>query len=726
VPLLFSTAAFLGAFLLFFVQPMIAKMVLPEFGGAPAVWNTCMLFFQAALLAGYGFAHAAIGWLGARRQAVLQLGLLALPAAALPVAVPAGSELGGDPALRLLGQLLAAAGLPFFVVATSAPLLQRWFAATAHPRAGDPYFLYVASNAGSLLALVGYVTVIEPNLTLGEQSRFWAAGYGVLAGLIVACAVALWRAPGSAPEPEGASERVGATDRVRWVALAFAPSSLLLGVTTYLTTDLAPVPLLWVVPLTLYLLSFIIAFADPPVWARRVCALALPPAIVTTLALMVVPSVAPLWGTFLVHLVTFFLAATACHSELALRRPSAGRLTEFYLMIALGGALGGVFNALVAPLAFTWVAEYPLGLALAALLVPTAGDPAVPGRRPCRLARPLDLVLPLLLGGVSYAVPRLWVGKAPSLVMLVPLAACLLFVLRPLRFALGLAIMAAVVADFQYTARNVVLRERSFFGVLRVSADYPPGMNTLAHGNTIHGMQRRSSVPSARRVPLMYYFPTGPIGQVFEAYQGTPVVQRVGVVGLGVGSLAGYGRPGQEFTFFEIDPAVDRIARNPAYFHYLEDCRARWRVVQGDARLSLTREPGGAFGLLVLDAFSGDAIPMHLLTREALRIYLANLADGGLIALHLSNAYLDLGPEAAELARDAGLVGLERNEDLSQVPPSEYNQGRMPAHWVVLARRQSDLSRLAARPGWRPLAAGRGATLWTDDYSDLFGLLKWR
>jgi hypothetical protein len=306
----------------------------------------------------------------------------------------------------------------------------------------------------------------------------------------------------------------------------------------------------------------------------------------------------------------------------------------------------------------------------------------------------LDLAIPILLGSAAYLAPRLLGGGPTSWCLIVPLAACLLFAWRPLRFAMGLAIVATVNAEFQDAAKKVVLRERSFFGVLRVSADYPSGMNTLAHGRTIHGMQRRSPFPSVRRLPLMYYFPTGPIGQVFESYHGTPVVRRVGVVGLGVGSLAGYGMTGHRFAFFEVDPVVERIARNPAYFHYLEDCRADWRVVLGDARLSLTNEPDGSFNLIVLDAFSGDAIPVHLLTREALRLYLTKLADGGLIALHISNNHLDLGPVVRELARDAGLVGLDRNE--TDLPLNELNQGRLASHWV--------------RPGaaaGRPLPPGR-------------------
>jgi hypothetical protein len=730
--LLFAAAAFLAAFLLFCVQPMIAKMVLPQFGGSPAVWNACMFSFQAALLAAYGYAHAASGRLGDRRCALIHLGVLALPVAALPIAVPAGESGGDNPALRLVGRLLASAGLPAFVVATSAPLLQRWFAATGHRRASDPYFLYAASNVGSLLALAGYVTLIEPNLPLGDQARLWGWGYGALAILVAACAVAVRRAPAAVPGPAGpvsVGGRVVSRERARWVALAFLPSSLLLGVTTYLTTDIAPVPMLWVAPLLLYLLSFILAFAGLPARAGRGCALALPPAIVLTIGLAALlrvrPAAAPHWARFVVHLATFFLAATACHAELARRRPPPEHLTAYYLMISLGGALGGLFNALVAPLLFTWAAEYPLGLAMAALLVP-AGASGAGGR----VARALDLALPLLVAGLSYGVLRhwrdLWGGHPPAFLPLVFLAACLLFLRRPLRLALGLGAVAVVITDAQDAERNVVLRERNFFGVLRVMSDFPPGMNTLVHGNVYHGMQRRSRDVRERVTPLLYYHPGGPIGRVFHAYDGTPVTRRVGVIGLGVGSLAAYGKPGREFTFFEIDPAVDRIARDPAYFDHLEHCAARWRVVLGDARLSMGREPDGAFGLIVLDAFSGDAIPVHLLTREALRLYLAKLADGGLIALHLSNDYLDFEPVVGSLARDAGLVGLDRNEDYRQIPPGALNRGRLPAHWVVLARRPSDLARLAHLPGWRPLEARPGASLWTDSYSDLFSHLRWR
>jgi hypothetical protein len=723
VPFLFSSAAFLGAFLLFCVQPMIARMVLPQFGGSPSVWNTCMLFFQVGLLTGYGTVHATSRWLTPLRQSWLHLGLFALPIAALPIAFPGGPSDGGNPSLGLLARLVTAAGLPFVVVATTAPLVQRWFAATDDRSAGDPYFLYAASNAGSLLALVGYVTVIERSLTLRVQTVLWSLGYGVLGCLILACAVGLFRGRAATPEHRP-GEPIAVLDRLGWMALAFAPSSLLLGVTTFLTTDLAPVPLLWVVPLALYLLSYIVAFANPPARFRRVCALALAPAVVSTLAVMVSRASIPLWATLLIHLATFFLAATACHMELSHRRPCSSQLTDFYLMIAIGGALGGLFNALIAPVLFSWVAEYPLVLAMVAALAPRAGAQAGPGRPHNAAGWLRDVAIATLPGLVAFLAARFWPGSPPVWLSVAPMVACLVFVARPIRFALSLAIVAMVGAHFKDVSRGVVLRERSFFGVLRVSVNTRSGTYILTHGETMHGMQRQTAVPSLRRVPLMYYSAPGPIGQVFYAYRSTPVVQRVGVVGLGVGSLAAYGRTGQEFTFFEVDPAVERIARNPSYFHYLEECRARVRVVVGDARLSMGREADRSYGLIVLDAFSGDAIPVHLLTCEALQLYLAKLADGGLIALHISNKYMDLESVVRDLACDAGLVGLDQNE--TTIPANEHSQGRMASHWIALARRTSDLSLLAGRPGWQPLGDGHRSAAWTDDHADILGVLRWR
>jgi hypothetical protein len=690
----FALALFVSAALLFLIQPMVGKMLLPKFGGVPAVWNTCLVFFQAALLAGYGYAHASAAWLGVRRQAAVQVVLLLLPLFVLPVRVAAEWAPPADayPVVPLLGLLLVSAGLPFFVVATSAPLLQRWFAATGQGRWRDPYFLYAASNAGSLLALVAYPVLIEPSLSLRQQTWLWAGAYGLLLALTGACAVLVWRGgTPSVPAEEAATagsapatptEVRGVWPRLRWVVLAFVPSSLLLGVTTYLTTEIAPIPLLWVAPLVLYLLTFILAFSRLPPAFHRAVSLALP--VVLLFQVFVAPAhVTVVWRSVAVHLLTFFVAALACHGELARRRPPVAWLTEFYLWLSLGGVLGGLFNALLAPALFRSVVEYPLALVLAALLVP----PLWPAREPA--GRWLNRGLPWLLAATVAA---------------------------------GLFGRGDTAGD-----RGLLLhQERTFFSILQVRRGTAGRTHELAHGNVRHGLQVRSDDPRQRRLPLLYFFPTGPIGQVFQALRGPRAPERVAVIGLGAGTLASYGEKGQEFTFFEIDPAVERIARDPRYFTYLADAEARGvrvRTVLGDARLSLAREPGGRYGLLVVDAFTGDSIPTHLLTAEAVRLYLERLTDDGLLAFHITNDYLDLGPVLGDEAHAAGLVGLIQDDaDLSA---EEARRGKAPSTWVVLARDPAAFGPLPASGRWKPLRGRPGARAWTDDYSNVLGTLRW-
>ncbi|MEJ7640038.1 MAG: fused MFS/spermidine synthase [Singulisphaera sp.] len=727
MPIVFALAMLVSAALLFVVQPMIAKMVLPLLGGSPEVWNTCMVFFQAALLAGYAYAHATTALLGARRQAVLHVGLLLLPFAFLPLRIPAewlGSPpSGANPSPWLLGLLTVAVGLPFFVVSTTAPLLQRWFSGTGHPAAVDPYFLYGASNIGSMVALLGYPIVVEPNLRFARQSQFWAVGYGVFVVLILACAVTVWRAPRGVRETADDGDDAARADRPglgrwsRWVGLAFVPSSLMLGVTTYLTTDIAAIPLLWVIPLAIYLLTFILVFARrPPLphpWMVRV----LPMAIVL---LVLIFSLRTQQLIFIpIHLLAFFMVALVCHGELARLRPSARHLTGFYLAMSLGGVLGGIFNALVAPILFDRVAEYPLALVLACLALPRV---VKSGRRPWD--RALDFAVPLavgvLLAGVvpslthrpgsqpDTLVPKLGGGVASFL--------CYTFKDRPVRFALG---VGAVLLAFQVNPSHhgrILLQERNFFGVLRVAHDLPTHSHVLIHGNTLHGQQGLD--PGLRREPMTYYHRTGPIGQVFEAFGARPARPDVAVVGLGAGSLACYAAPGQGWTFYEIDPAVVRIARDPRFFTYLKDCRARSRdVVVGDARLRLRDAPDGGYGLIVLDAFSSDAIPMHLLTREALRLYRDKLADGGLIAFHISNRYLDLAPVLGALARDAGLIDRVRRD--RDIAPEQAKVGKTASDWIVMAAREEDLGPLGKDPRWKASMVRPDEEVWTDDFSNI-------
>ena len=706
----FAVTLFVSACLLFLVQPMVAKMILPLLGGTPAVWNTCMVFFQAALLAAYAYAHAAPAWLGTRRQTLSHLGLVALPFLVLPVAVTGWEPAaGGNPIPWLLALLAVTAGLPFFVVATSAPLLQRWFAGTSDPAADDPYFLYAASNLGSMTALLAYPIFVEPALPLAVQSRLWTAGYAVLGGLIALCAALAWR-----QGPKGAEVRqLDATPdkttslnmgrRLRWAALAFVPSSLMLGVTTYLTTDVAAIPLLWVLPLVLYLLSFVVVFSRLGVFVHGVMVLLLPVMIV----LLLVPALANLDMTIVAMLAlqlgAFFVAAMVCHGELALTRPPVRFLTEYFLWISVGGMLGGAFNALLAPWLFDRVVEYPLFIVLVCFLRPSLGAAHAAvntgaetksrrrhGRAPASLLRERLGAY----GTVAWALFGLWTG----------------------------ALMYAT----SYAGDPSMIRhiERNFFGVLSVRVDILGECLNLEHGTTVHGMQ--SLDPSQRQEPLGYYHRESPIGQLFAALTPERAKQPVGVIGLGAGTLAAYAQPEQQWVFYEIDPAVQRIAEDERYFTYLRDARARGarlRVELGDARLRLG-ETSDRYDLLVLDAFSSDAIPVHLVTRQALAIYLNHLEDDGVLAFHVSSRYLRIEPVLGDLAADAGLVC--RFQDKTDLSMNDTNRCKLPSRWVVVARRAEALGPLASDTRWKPLQARPGRRIWTDDYSDFLSVVAWQ
>jgi SAM-dependent methyltransferase len=735
--LIFGATLFLSATLLFLVQPMVAKMVLPLLGGTPAVWNTCMVFFQALLLAGYAYAHAAPARLGLRRQVWLHGALLLVPFLVLPIAIAHGflPPTGSNPIPWLLGLLAVSVGLPFFVVSTTAPLLQRWIAGTGHRAARDPYFLYAASNVGSMLALLGYPTLVEPHLRLQDQSLVWTGAYGLLVALIAACAAWTWRAgrarsaaaaSGAAAAASAASPVVEAggeptaLERLRWTALAFVPSSLMLGVTTYLTTDIAAIPLFWVVPLALYLATFIIAFSGAFSGLRSELRMWLP--VLTLWLLFTILLRASLQPTLEIplHLAVFFLAALACHSELARRRPSARHLTEFYLWMSFGGVLGGIFNVLVAPFLFSSVAEYPLLLALAPAFL--AGGAAAGGGR-AGLAR--DLLPAAAVGALATALiflvpvgafdPR-WLG--PLLVYGLPLVLCFFFIRRPSRFGLGLCAVVLAATFLGGRQDNLLHRERSFFGVVSVQRDADGRFTQFFHGTTLHGQQFVD--PARRDEPTSYYRRGGAVAQVFAAFSGPQVKSEVAVVGLGTGTLAIYGRPGQRMTYYEIDPAVLRIASDTRWFTFLRDSPARIDVVLGDARLRLAEAPNGAYGLMVLDAFTSDAIPVHLVTREAIQLYLTKLQSDGVLVFNVSNRYLELEPVLEAVARGLGLSARIQRDDANLKP------GEQASIWVVMARRDADLGALASDPRWRRLQGRPGVAAWTDDFSNLLGVLLWK
>lgn len=718
--------SFLSAGLLFSVQPMVARMVLPRLGGSAAVWTTCMLFFQGALLAGYAYAHESTRRWGPRRQALFHAVLIAVPLAFLPFRGGDPGAWGGDPAWALLGWLVVCVGPPFFVVATSAPLLQRWLAASDDQAARDPYFLYAASNLGSMLALLAYPLLLEPNLGLNTQNQAWTFFYGVWVLLTWALAWKVGRSPQSATTAEAKSETAVAPIAWRqwggWVALAFVPSSLMLGVTTYLSTDIAAIPLLWVVPLALYLLTFIVAFAKRP-WPPHAWVLKATP--IALVLLVLVLNIGPILRPELVpvHLAAFFLVGLSCHGELVRRRPEASQLTAFYLALSLGGVLGGLFNALVAPAVFNDITEYPLMIALAALALPAV---APRGKRWWA-----DFLWPALLGlgviGLVWALPAWSKGEAGSTLLriVLGLGAFAMFAQkdRPARFAIVTALVLAAGALAHQNGR-VVEQARSFFGVSKVTRDADGRFQRLHHGSTLHGLQ--AIEPGQERAALSYYHRTGPVGQYFamlDESQRTP--RRVALVGLGAGAITAYARPEQTWDVFEIDPVVARIALDPRDFTFLRDCPARSLSVRlGDGRLGLNAAQDGAFDLIVLDAFSSDAVPVHLLTREALAMYRRKLAPRGSILVNISNRYFELAPVVGALAADAGLACRYQKDIV--LTPELARAGKSASAFAVLAASEADLGRIADDPRWRTPDAAR-APLWTDDHADVLRcLIGWR
>ncbi len=725
---LFALTVFVAAALLFLVEPMFARMALPRLGGAPAVWNTAMVFYQTALLAGYGVAHLLAMRVSPRKQTVATMGLMAAAVLLLPPGIGAGwtppAERNPIPWLLLL--MAATVGLPFLTLSMLSPLLQRWLAVCG---AKNPYWLYAASNAGSLIGLLAYPLAIEPWLGLQPQSWGWSAGFVALAALVAGCAVAVWRQGGASlncraeatatPDTNAAAaecETISWARRVRWMALAFAPSSLMLSVTTYLTSEVASVPLLWVVPLAIYLATFILVFARrqwlKPSWMTAVLPwVVLPLTVVYGMRLEQHVVWVGLW-----NLLMLFVGAMVCHGQLAADRPSAGRLTEFYWWLSVGGVLGGIFNALVAPVVFSWVAEYPVSIALVCLL----------RGRFSRLTWQ-DFVWPVALGAGGWGLGELmrWfpteqAGYAVLFKLAAPAAVALVWRGRTLRFGLAVAALLAAATWLPGERARLLAVERSFFGVHRVRVDAGGEFYRLEHGTTVHGIQNRK--PQWRREPLGYYARVGPVGQLFTAWRrmGRPL-SKVGAVGLGAGAVAAYAETGEEWTFFEIDPVVERIARNPEYFTYLTDCRGTVKVVLGDARLSLQRSTE-QFDLLLLDAYSSDSIPLHLLTREAVRLYLERLKRGGWLVFHFSNRQLDLEPVLAALAEDAGLACRIQEQDI--VSAANRARGVFTSSWAVMCRDEAHLGVLLNDIRWQPPQNTRRLPVWTDDYASIVSV--WR
>ncbi len=714
-----------GSFLLFLVQPMIARMALPRLGGAPAVWNSAMLVYQALLLAGYAYAH----WLGrfaGRRQAVIHLGLFAVAAIMLPIglstAIPPAEA---SPFVWVPWLLLSSIGPLFFVVSAQAPLMQRWF---ANSGGGDPYPLYAASNLGSFAGLIAYPLLVEPFLRLENQSLLWTAGYLALAALVALCALSLRAVVPAGAVQEQTQTPIDRREIAYWILLSAIPSGLMLSTTTHLTTDIVAMPLLWVLPLGLYLLSFTIAFAEKRGLANWISARTPLVILAGGAATFIDSTQRPLFFACL-GLILLFTVSIALHTRLFERRPDPSRLTGFYLAMSFGGVLGGLFCALVAPVIFDWGYEHPvLVLAAAALL---AGHPIMGfvGKIWGGPSGPLRIGLWLIVAALFLSliaddmmlrsVPD-WAEKvAIAMIAIAAIAALGQRVLFPALLGILMLSLGGWATLGLSLAKDA--RQRSFFGIYTVATSRAD-TRTLIHGTTVHGIQNLARGEESS--PTSYYAPKSGVGLAMVSL---PALfgdkARVGVVGLGAGTLACYAKPGQQWKFFEIDPVVIGIARNPAQFTFLSRCAPDVPIVVGDARLTLTQDRGAPFDLLAIDAFSSDAIPMHLLTQEAFAIYGQKLTKNGLLLVHISNRYLDLEPVLASLV-DTGWSGMIRAYGISD---AEKKRNLTSSIWVALSHDPSTLDKLKAvsnTEGWRPLKARAGFTPWSDDYSSILPLLK--
>jgi SAM-dependent methyltransferase len=716
---LFVLTILTGSFLLFLVQPMIARMALPRLGGAPAVWNSAMLVYQALLLGGYAYAHA-LGRLAPRRQAMVQVGLLVVAALWLPIGLADWTPTpDAEPALWAPTLLLASIGPLFLAVSAQAPLIQRWFAVASDGE--DPYRLYAASNLGSFGGLLAYPLVVEPLLTLGGQSRLWTAGYVVFALLLGACGLMLPRGGPARTEATTPGVRVDRRQVLRWVLLAFVPSGLMLATSTYISTDIVAMPLLWVVPLGLYLLTFTVAFAANR-WLADLITHIAPVTILLFGGIMLAGYTEMPYFNAGVALVLLFIAAVALHAQMYRERPAPEQLTGFYLAMSAGGALGGVFTALIAPVVFDWTWEYPLLILAAGALAPqlylTEGLKRIWTDPPRRL-----IALGLLCGAIAVLAvlrARGVVGVERQGMIFVAFAAAGVFTLGA-RVPYMVMLVAALTLFGGY--RSIALtaagdRVRSYFGVYTVTDQ--PEQRVLAHGTTVHGIQFTGS-PARERMPTTYYAPKSGVGLAMQAapFLYGPAA-RIGVVGLGTGTLACYAKPGQHWRIYEIDPAVVRLSRDSGRFTFLKNCLPDARIVLGDARLRIAADVPGSLDLLALDAFSSDAVPMHLLTREAFAAYGRVLAPDGVLLVHISNRFLDLKPVIAAEARVGGW-----HAAVMDYRPSVAEGGASASLWIALSRRPAPIRLLRkVDPSWEPLADDLAFAPWTDDHATILPLLK--
>jgi spermidine synthase len=729
VLMVFAATLFISAFLLFSVQPFFAKMVLPKLGGSPGVWSVAMVFFQSVLLAGYGYAHLLTSRLSLKAAVFTHLAVMAAAWFALPIAIPAG---WGDPpesgqAIWVLGLFAVSVGLPFFAVSANGPLLQAWFARTGHAHARDPYFLYGASNTGSFASLFLYILLFEPLFTVPTQTHFWSAGYAALVAAIGLCGIAALRfADGDTGShtavSEGGADAPGWRDRVTWVSLAAVPSGLLVAVTAQVSTDLAAAPFLWVIPLALFLLTFVLVFRRVPLIPQAWMEAALPFAATAAVVSVAIGVEFPAWLSVSAHYGFFFVAAMAAHGALARLRPDSSHLTAFYFLMSVGGVIGGAFASLAAPYLFHSIAEYPI-LIVASLLVLRRvwGQ----GARTVVLGLSAALAVGWLVPKIAGAVldTSALAGQIGLNAIALALASLVMAWRRPL---LAVALFAIAV---QFTTHMSSINppldvRRSFFGVTTVSNSEDGRHRRMLHGTTLHGAMRLDEAGD-RPEPLTYYHSTSgmalAIADARARNTGSPM--RVGIVGLGAGSLACYREAGEHWDFFEIDRDVVDLATNPTLFRFMPECAGDSRIIVGDARLKLAEEPAGGYNVLVIDAFSSDSIPVHLMTVEAMRLYLGKLAPGGLLVMHISNRHMELGSVLAANARELGvpiLVG-----DFDAPTPVDGKENVKTASRVAFISTDPAALEGMQQSAFLKKDQLRDVSPWTDDFSNVLGAI-WR
>lgn len=725
---IFTATIFLSAYLLFVVQPMIGKAMLPALGGTPMVWNTTMLFFQILLLGGYLYAHILSKIPTTKVQfavhtlVLLGASLITLP---MPTAITPPDDMG-NPLWWQITMMMGAIGLPFMFLSATAPLLQKWFSHTAHPDASNPYFLYASSNVGSVLALLLYPLLVEQLFPLADQSRLWQIGFFILLALITSSAITAFKSISdkksldSQPNDNETATHIGTRTILTWMFLAFVPSSLMIGYTSYITTDIGSLPLFWVIPLTLYILSFVIAFAKKPILSLKASRI--------TYVIFTSLIVALMSCTFFLKLelgvalgVWFFITAIMCHQELGSRKPDTSHLTLFYLVMSCGGALGGIFNAILAPLLFTKAHEFSIVVALS-LLCWNFGSPFRFKDDPKKAKSIILTAFGALLAGIALYIQQFVVNS--NLVLALPVigliaVAVLISLMDKRPYFIGLAVIFMIATPLIPWSlnSNLVDISRNYYGTL-VTVDTNK-LRLLSHGKTLHGAQPLDA--KDKTIPLTYYNEETAIGETFRLAQHSNAALNIAGLGLGTGSISCLTRQEDRLTFFEINPDIIRIATNPEIFSYLHDCHRETKIIEGDARLKIKNQPDKAYDLILVDVFSSDNVPMHLITEESTRLYLSKLKDNGILVLHLSSRYFRLQPEVGAISNAIGIPSLSKESHAGKVTGTDYSyDGTL----VSVMTTNPDYIKQLKENGWIENTGKFTLRPWTDSYANPLRSLK--